>query len=287
MKLSVVGSVKIGSRWRKKLFVHNLESLRPISSLLSWRVNIVGKYADFAKKQILDFYKDAEVTTDDDSSYYEVTKNQLQKSKNDTILFWEEDNWFLCQDGSFFMYLLSEFNKSEAEVLSISHLTGSWNRKIFLPKLRDEYLYKEYKVDKDSQKKVWEKFPTAYVTEVSAIYKKDLAMQVLEFNKPYLLNKKDAHQYEIDRKKGEKFLENRSFIEMVPAFHVFREVFRFNTYQRIIDIREALLILKLREGQNRSEFGLWPKVATMVLSPRETAGKTKAFLLTSLRKILK
>lgn len=246
MKLSVIGSVKIDSRWRKKLFFHNLESLKPISSLLSWRVNIVGRYADWATKGILSSYKDATVTNDDDSSYYDVTKNQIQNSESDIILFWEEDNWFLCPCKDLFFYLLSEFGNSPAEILTIVHLVTSWETKPLLPIVKDTYLYKEYRVDKESQKNVWQKHPNAYLTGISAIYKRDLARDILEFNKPYLENAKSDREFELNRNKGEDFLNKRSFLEMVPTFHVFREVFRFQTVDRVISMRKALQVLKLR-----------------------------------------
>ncbi len=247
MKLSVIGSVKIDSRWRKKLFFWNLESLKPIYFLLSWRVNIVGRYASWAKNEILSSYKDAVVTTDDESSYYQVTKKQIEDSQNDVILFWEEDNWFLCPYSFLFSYLLSEFEKSSAESLTISHLTTSWKTKIVLPVVKENCFYKEYQVDKNSQKKVWEKFSNTYLTGISAIYKRNLAKDILEFNKNYLLNEKSARQFELDRKKGEEFLQDRGFIEMIPKFQVFREVFKRQETERVIAVKRAMEILKLRE----------------------------------------
>ncbi len=248
MKISVIGSVKIDSRWRRKLFLYNLDSFDIVSEILYWRVNIVGKYADFVKEEILKRYKNAVVTTDDDSSYYEVTKNQLQGSQYDIVLFWEEDNWFLCSSKYIFLYLLSEFEKSSAEVLTISHLITSWKTKKLLPVTgKENYLYGEYKVDKESQKKVWEKYSEAYLTGISAIYKKQLALEALEFTKPYIKDQKSARQFELSREKGEKFLEKRSFIEMIPTVQVIREVFRFHTVDRIISFRKAKQVLKLRD----------------------------------------
>lgn len=250
MKLSLVGSIKIDSRWRKKLFIHSLFSLGPILPLLSWRLNIVGKYASFAKKKIFNLDKNALITIDDDSSYYNIIKSQIQNSESNLVFFWQEDHWFLCSNNNLFLYLLSEFQKSDAEVLTISHLTSSWKVKLPLPIVKNNYLYKEYRVDKDSQKKVWAKYPASYSVGIPAIYKKAIALEILEFNKPYLINTKNPHGYELDRKKGEEFLQKRGFIEMIPTFHVFREVFRFQRVERAIKIKEAFQILKLREKRN-------------------------------------
>lgn len=246
MKLSVIGSIKLDSRWRRKLFVYNLESLKPISGLLSWRVNIVGKFAKFASEKIRESYPSAKATIDDSSSYYQITKDQLEKSQSDIILFWEEDNWFFCPNDNLFSYLLSEFEGSEAEVLTISHLVTSWETKALLPLVKSNFLYKEYAVDRDSQKNIWEKHPNAYLTGITAIYKRKLALDILEFNKDLLISQKNARYFETDRKRGEAFLEKRSFIEMVPAFQVFREVSRFQNVERNISIRKAKQVLRLR-----------------------------------------
>lgn len=255
------------------MFVCNLMSLEPISSLLSWKVNIVGRYAEFAKKKLIDSYKDAVVTSNDDDSYYQIVKNQIENSESDIILFWEEDNWFLCPEKNLFFHLLSEFENSQAELLTIGHMIGNWQRKFLLPAIKDNYLYKEYKVDSDSQKKVWEKYPDAFLTEITGIYKRNFAMQVLEFNKPYLVNAKNDYGYEIDRKKGEEFLKNRNFIDMVPTFQVFREVFWLNQEERSIDVRKALKIIKLRDAPPTIKF--WRRIIRLIMEPRVLAGRIK------------
>jgi hypothetical protein len=246
MKLSVIGSVKINSRLRKKMFLCNLKSLSPISKILSWRLNIVGKYADFSKAELLRYYKNAIITNDDDSSYYQIMKDQIQNSQNDIVLFWEEDNWFLCPCPSLFFYLLSEFKNSPAEILTVVHLITSWETKPLLPVVKETYLYTEYKVDKESQKNVWQKYPTAYLAGITAIHKKKMALDILEFNRSHLEKAKNDRYFELDRQKGERFLEKRSFIEMIPNFQVFREVFRFQPPERAISLRKAMQILKLR-----------------------------------------
>jgi len=129
MKLSLIGSIKIDSRWRKKLFEHNLQSLKPIDSPISWRMNIVGKYAPFCRKKIEDTNGGSLITIDDNLPYYQLIKNQLQNIRGNLVLFWMEDHWFLCSNKRLFFYLLHEFEKSDAEILTISHLMTSWERK--------------------------------------------------------------------------------------------------------------------------------------------------------------
>lgn len=250
MKISVIGSIKVDSWMRKRLFSHSLWSLKPIAPLLVWNMNIVGKYADTARKEIMNLCNDAVVISDDKSSYYQIMKNQLSASKQDNILFWQEDHWFVCPSKSLFFYLVEQFTNSKAEILTISHLTVSWETKPLLPVVKDEILYKEYEVTLNAQKKIWEKYPTAYVTGIPAIYKKQIADEILEFNKPNISNTKNPHGFEIDREKGEQFLTKRSFIEMVSSIHIFREVFRFYQNERSLPMKKALSILTLREEGN-------------------------------------
>lgn len=247
IKLSIVGSIKIDSWQRKKIFVDSLVSLEPILPVLLWNINIVGKYADFSKKKILALQKDAIVACDDNSPYYEIIKKQIDQSQSNFIFFWQEDHWFVCPNKNLFLYLLQEFSQSKAEILTISHLVASWETGVFLPVINQNHIYKEYKIDLNSQKKLWEMQPNSYLTGIPAIYKKELAKEILEFNKPHLSFAKDPHEYELSREKGESFLQNRSYIEMIPNFHVFREVFRFYKNQRAITIKKALQILKLRK----------------------------------------
>jgi hypothetical protein len=247
MKISIIGSIKIDSRHRKKLFVHSLQSLKPISSLLCWRLNIIGKYADFARKNILNSYGDSVITVDDATSNYELLKDQIQKSESNIILFWQEDHWFLCPNKNLFLYLLQKFIESKAEILTISHLTISWEAKCLLPVVSDKYLYKEYLVNLTSQQEIWKRWPEAYLTGIPAIYKRNIAIEILEITKPLLENSNKPGGYELYGKKAREFLQKRSFIEMIPTFQVFREVFRFNKEERAIDMKKALQIIKLRD----------------------------------------
>lgn len=250
MKISVVGSIKVDSWMRKRLFSHSLRSLKPISPMLIWNMNIVGKYADAAKKEVVDFFKDSTVISDDENSYYQIIKNQVSGSQQDSILFWQEDHWFVCPNKNIFFYLLQQFEASKAEILTVSHLTVSWETKPLLPVVKDEALYKEYQVSLDSQNNIWQKHPTAYVTGIPAIYKKKMAEDILEFNKPSISNSKNPHGFEIDSQKGRQFLAKRSFVEMVSSVHIFREVFKFYQNERSLPMRKALSILRLREEGN-------------------------------------
>lgn len=243
-----MGSVKINSIWRKKLFEYNLISLEPISSCVSWRFNVVGKYSNYVKDEITSNYKDSIITTDDATPYYQLIKDQIQNSNSDLVLFWLEDHLFLCSNKNLFLYLLHKFNESNAEILTISHLLTSWKRKPILPVVTNKYLYKEYMVDVNSQKKLLAKYPNAYLTGIPAIYKRDIAMDMLEYNKCYLSDSKHPGEYELYGDKSLDFLRERPFIEMIPTFHVFREVFWRRKHDRAISLFGALKILKLRRN---------------------------------------
>jgi len=90
-------------------------------------------------------------------------------------------------------------------------------------------------------------YPKAYLTGMPAIYKKDVAEEILEFNKKYLRESKLPREYELNSVKGIEYLKGRKFIEMIPTFHVFREIFRFDKRDRSISFRNAKNILKLRD----------------------------------------
>lgn len=251
MKLIVVGSIKIDSRFRRKLFMHNLASLNPISSLLSWNLNIVGKYADFAGQQITKRYSHAFITIDDNSSYYELVKTQISLLDNQApeplLFFWMEDHWFLCPNKSLFLYLLDEFEQSKAEILTVTHLITSWHRKHVHKLITNKHLYKEYLVDLSSQRGLWKRWPQAYLTGIPTIYKKGIATEILEINRSILENSKKPGGYELHGEKAVEFLRRKSFIEMIPTFHVFREIFKkVSPGARGVNMDDALKILRLR-----------------------------------------
>jgi len=251
VKVHIIGTIKIDSKWRRKLFVHGLASLEPISSLISWNYNIVGRYADFACGEITRRYPHTSITINDDSSAYELIKAQISavadQDPEPLLFFWQEDHWFVCPNENLFFYLLDEFEQSEAEILTVSHLVTSWERKRIHKLITDKHLYKEYLINLSSQRELWKRWPEAYLTGIPAIYKKDIAIEILEFNKPVLENSKAPGGYELPPERAVEFLTRRSFIEMIPTFHVFREVFRtVRPGDRAISLKEALRILELR-----------------------------------------
>jgi len=111
----------------------------------------------------------------------------------------------------------------------------------------DDPLYKEYLVNLDSQKRLWEKYPSSYLTNLPTIYKKKMAKEILELNKDILKNSKRSKGFELYGERAISFLSRRSFIEMIPTFHVLREVFKSAKDERAINMKEALQIIKLRD----------------------------------------
>lgn len=244
--MKIVGSIKINTNERKKLFLHNLDSIEPISDMLSWDFNIDGIYGQFCKSEIMNRYSDANISLDDGSSYYDIVSEQVDRN-DDLLFFWQEDHWFICPKKEDFLYVLNKFQKSEAEKLTITHLVDLWRDKSVHQVLVNDPLYKEYLVNLDSQKRLWEKYPTSYLTTLPTIYKKKMAKEILELNKDILGNSKRSKGFELHDERAVEFLSKRSFIEMIPTFHVLREVFRVTKDERAINMKEALQIIKLRD----------------------------------------
>jgi len=273
MKLFVVGSIKIDSWLRKKFFVKNLDSLEQIKHLLCWNFNVVGKYKNYIANEILKRYKEAVITFDDKSSYYEVVKKQIYFIDEESLLFFlMEDHWFVCPHKNLFFYLLEEFHNSKADVLRATHLTELWEREDAYKLIADKPLYKEYFIDLDVLKNLWHKYPGAYITSLPGIFKKGFAQDLLENNKS-LLNSKKPGGFELYGEKAKEFLTKRSFVTMVPICHVLREVFYINQYERAIDVRKALKIIKLRDGAEPIRF--WRKMIYLLMRPRLLGGKIK------------
>ncbi len=280
MKLCIIGSIKIDSKSRKKLFRYNLRSLEPISSIISWSYNIVGKHAEFCRKEIIKRYNQASITNDDKTSFYELVKAQIFAVSNQEseplFFFWQEDHWFICHHKNLFLYLLDEFQKSKAELLVVTHLVELWEHKSIHKLISNKKLYKEHLVSLNSQTELWKKHPTSYLTTIPGIYKKAIVNEILEINKHVLAHSKPPAGFELHGKSAKEFLFRRSFIEMMPIFHVFREVFRFSKDTRSMDMREALQIIKLREKQERPPcLGIWRRIMIKILLPRVTLGLAK------------
>ncbi len=277
MKLFIVGSVKINSWWRKRLFINNLDSLETIQELFHWNFNIVGKYGGFCAKEIIKRYKKAVITNDDESSYYNVIKKQISSvGGNDPkslLFFFMEDHWFVCPHKNLFFYLLEKFYNSRADVLRITHLTELWERESTYKVITDKPLYKEYFIDLNMLKNLWQNYPGAYITSLPVILKKEFALQLLENNKS-LLNSKKPGGFELYGKKAEEFLAKRSFITMVPTFHVLREVFWVNQDERAMDASKALKIIALRDASD-SVIKSWRRFVRLLMAPRVLAGRVK------------
>lgn len=280
MKVYILGSIKIDSWWRKKLLINHLISLAPVSSLFLWNFNVVGKYSDDVKKEIIKRYPGATITTDNKSSYYDVVKKQIALLPQDPktlVYFLLEDHWFVCPHKNVFFYLLEEFYNSKADVLRMTHLLELWQRESAYTVTARNPLYKEYLVDSSVLKKLWYKEPGAYITSLPGIFKKEFAAFLLENNKSLLQPKKPGG-FELYGKKAEEFLAKRSFITMVPTFHVLREVFWINQDERAMDIKKALKIIELRDAP---EFAIksWRKATRLLLAPRALAGRVKKKIL--------
>lgn len=281
MKLFIVGSIKIDSYWRKKVFLQNLSSLEPVSDLLFWNFNVVGKYKEVIRQEVLKRYEDAVITGDDESFYYEIVKKQISQinetGNNSLLFFLMEDHWFVCPHKSLFFYLLEEFKNSKADVLRATHLIEFWERENAYSLIASKLLYKEYLIDHNALKNLLQKHPGAYITSLPGIFKKEFALDLLENNKS-ILNSKKPNGFELYGKKAEEFLNKRSFITLAPNFHVLREVFRISHDERAIDERKALKIIKIRDCAEPN-IGFWRKTIFLLLHPRMFGGKIKRRLL--------
>lgn len=277
MKLFIVGSIKIDSYWKKTLFLKNLCSLEPISTFLFWNMNVVGKYNNDIRKEILKRYGASDITFDDASSYYEVVKKQIssiaQKDSNPLLFFLMEDHWFICPHKNLFLYLLEEFCNSKADILRITHLVEIWERENAYKLIVDKPLYKEYFIDPSVLKNLWLKYPGAYITSLPGIFKRGFALELLENNKSLLHSKKPGG-FELYGKKAEEFLMKRSFITMVPTCHILREVFWVNQDERAMDVRKAFKIIKLRDAPD-PQIKPWRKIVRLFMAPRALAGRIK------------
>ena len=279
MKVYIMGSIKIDSWFRKKLLIRHLISLAPVSSLFLWNFNVVGKYRDDIKKEIIKRYKEAIITTDNESSYYDVVYKQMALLPQDPktpVYFLLEDHWFVCPHKNLFFYLLEEFYHSTADVLRITHLFELWHRESAYKVVASKPLYKEYLMDASVLKNLWHQEPGAYITSLPGIFKKEFALELLENNKSLLQSKKPGG-FELYGQKAEEFLAKRSFITMVPMFHVLREVFWINQDERAMDIKKALKIITLRDTPEAS-IKPWRKIARLVMAPRTLLGRIKRII---------
>jgi hypothetical protein len=246
--LTIIGTIKIDSDERRDFFLHNLTSMGSIRHLLRWRLNIVGRYADFANRRLNEEYDDVSLTHDNDTSTYELQRAQMDGLDGDAWVFlWQEDHWFVCPHYALFALLLDRFREFEADVLTVTHLTTSWTCKRHLPVIHDDRICTVYRVDLDGQERVWQHHPSAFLSGTPAIYSWSLANAILEFKREHMSNTTKP-EFELDAKRGRQFLgAGQTFTEIIPKFHVFREVFASNRHPRSADLNDTLTWLKLRD----------------------------------------
>ena len=279
-KVYITGSIKIDSWWRKKLLINHLISLTPVHSLFLWNFNVVGKYGRDAQKEIIKRYPGATISADNESSYYDVIKKQIDSLPEDPktlTYFLLEDHWFVCPHKNLFFYLLEEFYNSKADVLRVTHLIEIWEHEDVYTVTNQKPLYKEYLMDSKILKNLWHKYPGAYIISLPGILKKEFTLQLLENNKSLLQSGKPGG-FELYGKKAEEFLAKRSFITMVPTFHILREVFWINQDNRAMDARKALKIITLRDTPD-PVIKPWRRIARLIMAPRVLAGRIKAYCL--------
>ena len=244
--LDILGTIKIDNQERKQHLLHNLRSMEPILPLLRWRLNIVGRFAQFAKAEIARRCPE-HITTDNSAPTYHLQRAQMNAVSRDAWVFmWQEDHWFLCPHVNLFLYLLGQAAKLDVDVLTVTHMTTSWTNKRWLDVIEDNSLYTVYEVNERAQARVWEKYPGGYLSGVPAIYRWRFANAVLEFKKDHM-SSTTKPEFELSPGWGERFLKGHWFTEMIPKFHVFREVFAVNKHPRSVSMANALKWLELRE----------------------------------------
>lgn len=201
-----------------------IESLAPVRDLFSWKLNIVGQHAQSCRDILVPIFEEVEITHDDVTPTYFLQRRQMDIMEHrNPVITWQEDHFFICPHQNLFRYLCSHFLDSDADVLTITHLMTSWQTKPLLARTWAKYLYRIYAVTAYGQEKVWQHYPGAFLTGCPAIYKWGLASDILEFKKEHMSQTR-LPEFELDAIQGKLFLQQRSFREMIPTFHVFREV---------------------------------------------------------------
>jgi hypothetical protein len=246
--LTIVGTIKIGNTERLEHVANNLRSMEPIAHLLTWQLNIAGLYGNMAREIIRDRWPNAQISTDSDTCAYQVMAGQLNALPDDTLcLYWLEDHWYICGNTTGFLSILDEFEKSKAEVLTVSHLVSSWEQKQWLPIPNHNEWRTIYYVDIWGQVDIWAHHPGAYAAGVPMICKKRFAMDMLACCRQELEQSKSPAGFELPPHKTREFFAARGgFIEIVPTFHVFREVFRKSRNPRAILWDDAIRIITER-----------------------------------------
>lgn len=252
-KLAIIGTIKIDSDERRDHFLANLGSMNRLGDIFEWRINIIGRWKEWAAERLTAHYTHAYVadgciTHDEQASTYDLMSSQLQATFCNVFL-WQEDHWFLCAHPSFFPMLYNTFLSLHADILTVTHLTTSWACKLEIPMVYLNPLAGAYTVDLAIQEKyVWSEHPNAFLTGTPAIYSWTFCHKLLQFRAATLRQTK-LPDFELSAKHGRQFLaEGNSFVEVIPRIHVFREVFRGNKHPRSVEWDDAVAWLKLRDG---------------------------------------
>jgi hypothetical protein len=246
--LTIMGTIKIDDGERLLHLERNLRSMEPIADLLAWDLNVAGYRADQAKIDIQERWPDAAVTTDDDSFAHPLMRAQLDRLPVDRLAFyWLEDHWYVCEDTPAFRRVLDEFAAGSAQVLTVSHLVCSWEQKRYLPVNMKNELYTVYRADLPGYERAWTEVSGAYAAGIPLVCKKHFAIAMLEHCCPDLACSKKPAGFELPPHKARPFLAAHPFLEMVPDFHVFREVFRRTNNPRAITWDEAEKIIEERQ----------------------------------------
>lgn len=257
--ITVISTIRI-NEYRKDYFAHSLTSISPIASLLSWRLNIAGEHRQWACDLIGERWDNTHVTLDDNETCsYDLFVEQLAPLPDDALVYpWTEDTWFVCPYAPLFLHVLDRLIHSRAEVMPVSHLLTVWKENALRPAITATDFYLEYLVDLNSQERVWETLPDAYWTiSTMSIFKVALLRESIESNREVLLNSCRPHGFELPPDAARKFLAGRSFIRLVPLFHVFREAIGELSFPaRCMDIPRALAMIKLRDEGDK--FGDYP-----------------------------
>lgn len=258
--ITVVGTIKI-SDWRDEYFVRSLKSVRPIANLLSWRLNIAGKKREEARDQVVKRWTNALITNDDNETCtYDLISAQLEDLSDDALVYpWVEDVWFVCPHVNMFLYILDKFIQSKAEVMITSHLVTVWKERHFVKPIVEDKFYSEHLIDLPTQELIWKNVSNPYWTiSIPSLFKVGLFRELLQHQKEHLSQSYKPGGLELPPDTAEQFLKERSFIRLVPHFHVFREVVGFQDPPiRCIIWYEAREAMDLRD--HGGKFGGFPK----------------------------
>jgi len=249
-KITVVGTIKTGD-YKSEYFPRSLKSVTPIAHLLSWRLNIAGGDREKSRNLVMKQWDDVLITTDNNKTCtYDLVSAQLESLPDDALVYpWIEDVWFVCPHIDLFLYVLDKFIQSRAEAMPVSHLISVWEEQHLRTPITSDRFYSESLIDLSGQEQVWKVFPKAYwIISIPSIFKAGLFREVLEYRKECLSQSYTPHGLELPSDVAREFLIDRSFIRLVPHFHVFREVIGLREPpRRCISWREACDAVDLRD----------------------------------------